>query len=233
MALDISSYLLGKSKGGGGEAPVLIDKTITSNNTYNASDDSADGYKKVVVNVPQPSGTINITQNGTVNVTDYASANVNVSADVSDYFNTSLQSGNTTISGLDKLIKKLPNNLTVSGTSLSCAFYGFQGTEIPYLDTSNVTSMTSMCAYNSNLTTVPLYNTQNVTSLQGCFTYCYSLNDSSLDNILQMCANVSSNYSKAKTLVNVGLESSYYPASRIQALPHYQDFIDAGWQIGY
>lgn len=35
----------------GGSAPVLIDKTITSNGTYNASSDSADGYKKVVANV--------------------------------------------------------------------------------------------------------------------------------------------------------------------------------------
>lgn len=36
---------------GGGEA-VLINKTISSNGTYNASDDSADGFKKVVANVP-------------------------------------------------------------------------------------------------------------------------------------------------------------------------------------
>lgn len=33
---------------GGG---TLIEKTITQNGTYNASDDSADGYSKVVVNV--------------------------------------------------------------------------------------------------------------------------------------------------------------------------------------
>lgn len=51
--MDILSYILGKKAGGGGgEAPVLIDKTITENGTYNASSDSADGYKKVVVDVP-------------------------------------------------------------------------------------------------------------------------------------------------------------------------------------
>ena len=39
------------SGGGGGEA-VLINKNISSNGTYNASTDNADGYKKVVVSVP-------------------------------------------------------------------------------------------------------------------------------------------------------------------------------------
>ena len=37
---------------GGGDEPVLIDKTISANGTYNASSDNADGYKKVVANVP-------------------------------------------------------------------------------------------------------------------------------------------------------------------------------------
>ena len=51
--MDILSYILGKKAGGGGgEAPVLIDKTITENGTYNASDDAADGYKTVEVDVP-------------------------------------------------------------------------------------------------------------------------------------------------------------------------------------
>lgn len=60
----------------------LITKTITANGTYNASDDSADGYSSVTVNVPAsgitPTGSINITTNGTHDVTNYASANVNV-----------------------------------------------------------------------------------------------------------------------------------------------------------
>ena len=64
------------------QTSVLVDKTITENGTYNASNDSADGYKKVVVNVSggvTPTGTISITSNGTTDVTNYASANVNVS----------------------------------------------------------------------------------------------------------------------------------------------------------
>ena len=59
-------------------------KTITENNTYNASSDNLDGYSSVTVNVPNPStGTkqISISSNGTTteNVTDYASAEISVS----------------------------------------------------------------------------------------------------------------------------------------------------------
>lgn len=38
--------------GGGGGDATLITKTITANGTYSASDDSADGYSEVTVNVP-------------------------------------------------------------------------------------------------------------------------------------------------------------------------------------
>lgn len=37
---------------GGGSTPTLITKSITENGTYVASDDSADGYSQVTVNVP-------------------------------------------------------------------------------------------------------------------------------------------------------------------------------------
>ena len=38
--------------GGGGGSAVLTDKNIDINGIYNAIDDGADGYKKVVVDVP-------------------------------------------------------------------------------------------------------------------------------------------------------------------------------------
>ena len=41
---------------GGGSSATLITKTITANGTYSASDDSADGYSSVTVNVPTGGG---------------------------------------------------------------------------------------------------------------------------------------------------------------------------------
>ena len=68
----------------GGNNPTLVTKEITVNGTYTASNDSADGYSSVTVNVPSsgitPTGSINITTNGTHDVTNYASAVVNVSS---------------------------------------------------------------------------------------------------------------------------------------------------------
>ena len=70
-----------ESISGGGGGSTLIEKSISANGTYNASDDSADGYSKVAVNVPASAvdtGTKNINSNGTHDVTGYASASVNV-----------------------------------------------------------------------------------------------------------------------------------------------------------
>ena len=50
--MDFYDILLAKKlSGGGGGGSTLIDKNISSNGTYNASSDDADGYKKVVVDV--------------------------------------------------------------------------------------------------------------------------------------------------------------------------------------
>lgn len=104
--------------------------------------------------------------------------------------------------------------------------------EIPLLDTSNVSNINNAFANCYALKNVPILNTSSVTNFTNAFTSCYSLTNKSLDNILQMCINATS-YTGTKTLQNIGFNSSYYPASRIQALTHYQDFLDAGWTIGY
>ena len=73
----IRSALVGK---GAGDALMTIEPlSVTANGTYSAPS-GTDGYAPVTVNVPQPSGSITITENGTHDVAAYASANVNVSS---------------------------------------------------------------------------------------------------------------------------------------------------------
>ena len=96
--MNLRDFALGKASGGGGGEATLINKNISANGTYNASSDSADGYKKVVVAVPQPTGNINITDTSQTNVSAYATAQV-VDAD--------LVAGN---------IKKDVNILGITGT---------------------------------------------------------------------------------------------------------------------
>lgn len=88
----------------------------------------------------------------------------------------------------------------------------------------------------TNLKNVPIIDcskmTGNGTYFQSAFSDCPNLTDTSLNNILDSLISASG-YTGTKTLKHVGFTSTDYPTSRIEALPHYQDFIDAGWTIGY
>ena len=144
-----------------------------------------------------------------------------------------------------------------SATNVSQLFQSCSGiTSFPNLDCSNATSsqqmfqscrmvtapnitftklQNSMSMFNNceNLENVPIYDTSKIQSfwLEEMFSYCLKLTDTSLDNILQMCINAV-NYTGTKKLTALGInDRTAYPLSRIQALPHYQDFIDAGWTI--
>lgn len=177
-------------------------------------------------------------------------------ADLGDYFTSTISAGTSSVSGVMTMLKTIPEDTVVSGTSLNYAFSHFQGTTIPLLDTSSVTTMSNTFTSATNLVSIPLLNTSSVTNVgsmfQSCtnlanipilnlssvtfmrymFRYCPSLSDTSLDNILQMCIGATS-YSSTKTLAFLGFTSTDYPTSRIEALPHYSAFTSAGWTIGY
>lgn len=93
-----------------------------------------------------------------------------------------------------------------------------------------------MFAYCTNLKNVYLVNVLGVraaSTLENTFQGCLNLTDESLDNILQICINATS-YLGTKTLAYLGItDTTIYPTSRIEALPHYQNFVNAGWTIGY
>lgn len=73
----VNSLIEGYDSGGGGssEEPILVARRITENGTYHASDDEADGYSMVTVDVPTPTiidaSGMPITENGTYEASDY------------------------------------------------------------------------------------------------------------------------------------------------------------------
>lgn len=148
-------------------------------------------------------------------------------------------------------------NTFVPGSSLSWKWNSNKELTIfPTLDLSQNTSISYMCSYCPSLISIAPIDTKKITnfsnSFSGCtalkevpildfssatglasmFNNCPSLTDKSIDNILVSCIGINPNYTASKTLSNMGFNSNI-AASRIQALPHYQDFIDAGWTIGY
>lgn len=140
-----------------------------------------------------------------------------------------------------KKLKEVLSFNTSNVTSMASMFNGCEELEIaPQFNTSNVLYFDDMFYDCHKLKHIPLYDTSSATSLNGMFALYsstlqgpYLLDDESLDNILQMCINAV-NYTNNKSLWAVGIRSEKHIAkSRIQALPHYQDFINAGWTIGY
>ena len=133
-------------------------------------------------------------------------------------------------------LKTIPQLNTFNVTNMSNCFTNCSYLEsIPLLNTSNVTNMSYMFSYADNLKTIPQLNTSKVTNIYNMFQNVgKKLTDESLDNILKMCININSNYSGIKTLARLGFSStSYISTDKWQSLPSYQDFINAGWTIGY
>lgn len=123
---------------------------------------------------------------------------------------------------------------TSNVTSCTECFQGCNNlTDVPLLDLSATKRTDKMFWSCTSLMNVPQFDLKVVTNVQSMFISCNNLTDKSLDNILKMCINMNPNYSGAKTLVELGFSSTNYPAEKIQALPSYQDFIDAGWTTGY
>lgn len=128
-------------------------------------------------------------------------------------------------------LKEVPQLNTSNVTDMSYMFDNCTSLkEIPQFDTSNVTNMYGMFQYCESLENVPQFDTSNVTDMSNMFYLCNKLTDTSIDNILQFC--ITSKIENG-TLQYLGFNSNVYPVNRIEALPHYQDFLDAGWTIGY
>ena len=131
----------------------------------------------------------------------------------------------------DKKLVWFPLVDTSNVTNMSSMFNNCTSLkEIPQLNTSNVTNMSYMFYYCTSLEEIPQFDTSNVRNMSYMLSSCNNLTDTSIDNILQFCI---TSKKENGTLQYLGFNSNVYPVNRIKALPHYQDFLDAGWTIGY
>lgn len=130
--------------------------TITENGTQSViPDEGYDGLEKVDIttNVPSSGG------------------------DISEYWDTTLSS-DTYVGGVSSwvnMLKKLPDNITISGTNGNNLFYGIPFAEIPMVNTSNLTITSNMFYQAKKIITIPLLDTSNVTNMTNMFYSCSSL----------------------------------------------------------
>lgn len=194
---------------------------ITQNGTYNIKQ-----YAEVDVNTPVPTGTMNITQNGNYDVSQYANASVAI--DKNTKITTTFDNN---ASKPHNHIVEIPIIDTSAVTNGNQMFEGYQQlVTLPQIDTSSMTSFQYMFRRCYALTNVPILDTHLVTIFRDTFTDCTSLSNQSLDNILVMCINATS-YTGTKRLSVLGIRTTTYSQELIESLPHYQDFVDAGWTI--
>jgi hypothetical protein len=244
--MDITSYLLGKNSSGG-TTPTYQEKsvTITENGTTSVTADSGyDALNKVNITTNVSGGGSDLDWSAlgfsgeptqVVNTKNQINSDYDYAEEIQDTWVSSTDlgskyNGNTTIS-------YMPTVDTSAATSMRSMFWGCPNLYgIAPLNTTNVKDMYELCRNCGSLIDFPLIDASKLTSdskKSGMFTSCNKLSDKSLDNILQMCISMTSLISTAtKTLASIGItNTSFYPVSRIEALPHYQDFINAGWTI--
>jgi hypothetical protein len=261
--MDITSYLLGKQQGGGATPTYQEKSvTITENGTTNVTADNGyDALSKVSIttNVSGGGSDLDWSAIGFNGTPQGIKDGYNYAVQIKNNWDATQTDLSAKFSG-NKDLSIMPLVDTSNATSIYQTFYNCPNlTDIALLDFSSVTSFASAFEGCQNLKTIPQFNTSSANTMKAMFynctrlenipildtsslsgsqglqnivSSCPSLTDTSIDNILQMCINATG-YSGTKTLARLGFTSANYPATRIQALPHYQAFLNAGWTIGY
>lgn len=214
--MDVTSYLLGKKKGGGGGSNLQTKSvSVTSNGSTTINPDTGyDGMTKVnlTTNV-QPNletKSITITENTTTTLTPTSGkdgmSSVSITTNVSGGDKVLLPDGimfkNSTCINMNWLSNADTSQITI-GTSLfqNC----LQLQSVPLFDTSNMTNMAQMFQYCSSLVSIPQFDTSSSTDFGGMCSGCTLLVDvpiidmsaitkkQSISNVFQGCSSLSNN----------------------------------------
>ena len=171
---------------------------------------------------------------------------IETSQGILDNWDSSTTSIRDMFRGQDTGITYMPLIDTSNVTDAVCAFDANTTlVSVPQLNLSNCTKIGVMFNYAINLKDVPvlILNTTDTIEAGEVFYNCRNLTNESLDNILKMCINITNNvrldYGSIvlpKTLkeimgINKGPDAPYYTTETLEALPSYQDFINAGWTL--
>lgn len=102
-----------------------------------------------------------------------------VGGDWTEYFGETIGTGaiavNKPVSGIFRFLKKIPEEITVEGTSCQYTFASLNVENYPLIDTSEIINMYGMFCECTNLIEPPLYNTSKVEDMGFMFDGCRKL----------------------------------------------------------
>ena len=242
--MDITSYLLGKKSSGGGGGGSDLDWSAIGYSSRPQSINDGYNYAVQIMNNWDATSTMESKFLRDTNLMFMPSVDISKTSALNNMFqycNALIQVADLDYSNatyLDNIFAGCNQLKSISNFNTNGRLnYSFDSCSKLETIQGNLKPTGLRSAFNNctSLKNIPLIDGSNISgssSLQGTFTNCPSLTDTSLDNILQMCISATS-YTSTKTLARLGFTSANYPTTKIQALPHYQAFVDAGWTIGY
>ena len=206
--------------------PILVEKEITADGTYNASDDGVDGYSSVSVNVggtDMLQSRVDETKSCAYLFYYYKGNNSNIAKNLNT---TGVTSMDYMFSYCSKLTSLDVSNLdTSSVTSMNGIFsscVSLTELDVSNFNTSKVTNISSMfssCSYLTSLN-VSSFNTSSVTYMGSMFYNCSALQNiigtidlikcTSLSNMFNNCTNLTTvTLKNIKANLQIGSGTSY------------------------